>query len=284
MLATILHRWKEAEAHFEDALDLERRMAARPSMAHTHRWCGGMLLARDLPGDRRKALAHFNTALETARALGMTSLVARLVSLKLVTQGQSASAVSNSVDAVIDSLQDERPDLRVHAAPDGTVTIMFTDIEGFTAVTERLGDQSAHEVLLAHNQTIRRLVAALGGHEVKSQGDGFMIVFERTVRALRCAVAIQRAMAAYSEEHPAAAIRVRIGLHRGEAIRDADDFYGRAVIVAARIAAQARGGQILVSAAMKAVALEAGEFSFEGSRKLRLKGLAGEHELCELRW
>jgi hypothetical protein len=86
MLATVLRRWTEAEAHFEDALDLERRMAARPWTAHTHRWYGAMLLARDRPGDRRMALGHLGTALETGRALGMTSLVERITSLTLPTQ------------------------------------------------------------------------------------------------------------------------------------------------------------------------------------------------------
>jgi len=284
MLGAVLHRWKDAEAHFEDALELERRMGARPWMAHTQRWYGAMLLARDQPGDRRAAVLHFNAALETARALGMTNLLERVMSLKLVAQGQSGAAHSNSIEAVVHAVHDERPDLRAHAAPDGTVTFMFTDIEGFTPVTERLGDQHAHEVLLAHNQAIRRLVTAHGGHEVKSQGDGFMIAFGSAARALRCSVAIQRAMSAYSEEHPGSAIRVRIGLHTGETIRESHDFFGRAVIVAARIAAQAAGGQILVSGLVKALAQGTGEFSFDGGRKVELKGLAGEHEVYDVRW
>src|SRR5206468_1190921 len=79
-----------------------------------------------------------------------------------------------------------------HAAPDGTVTILFTDIEGYTAMTERLGDLRAQEVLRAHNAIIREQVTAHGGFEVKSQGDGFMVAFSSARRAILCAIAMQR--------------------------------------------------------------------------------------------
>jgi len=83
----------------------------------------------------------------------------------------------SSVDEVALSVATERPSLRPAAAPDGTVTILFSDIEGSSALNERLGDVRWLELLRAHHRTVRDQVRARGGFEVKSQGDGFMIAF-----------------------------------------------------------------------------------------------------------
>ncbi len=118
----------------------------------------------------------------------------------------------------------------------------FTDIEGSTAMTERLGDKKAQDVLRTHNVIIRQQVAAHQGFEVKSQGDGFMVAFSSARRGLECAIAIQQTFAAHKEAHPGEPIRVRIGLHTGEAIKEGEDFFGKTVILAARIACEAPGG------------------------------------------
>src|SRR3954471_172443 len=143
-----------------------------------------------------------------------------------------------SIDEVAASVAQERPTLHHGTAPDGTTTVLFSDIEGFTAMNDRLGDHQAFEVLKAHNQVVRDQVDAFGGFEVKSQGDGFMVAFSSARQAVLCAIAIQKALAAHGGEP----VRVRMGLHTGEAIKDADDFFGRNVIFAARIADQAQGG------------------------------------------
>jgi class 3 adenylate cyclase len=171
-----------------------------------------------------------------------------------------------------------------HAAPDGTVTILFSDIEGSTTMTERLGDIRAQEVLRAHNAIIRQQVAAHGGFEVKSMGDGFMVSFSSARRALQCAIAIQRTLATYNNEHPEQPISVRIGLHTGEAIREAEDFFGKNVILASRIAAQAQGGQILVSALLKELTESAGDIRFGEERETALKGLAGLTRVYPVVW
>src|SRR5204863_10061089 len=80
-------------------------------------------------------------------------------------------------------------------APDGTVTILFSDIEGFTALTERMGDLRAQEVLRRHNDLVRDQIEACAGYEVKSQGDGFMVAFAGARKAVRCAIGIQQALA-----------------------------------------------------------------------------------------
>ena len=116
-----------------------------------------------------------------------------------------------------------------------------------------------------------------GGYEVKAQGDGFMLAFASARRAITCARAIQEAVGEQLGEHPDGPVRVRIGLHTGEAIRQDSDYYGKNVVVAARIAAQARGGEILTSAVVKHLAESTGDVRFEDERTLELPGLDGTH-------
>ncbi|MHB8384583.1 MAG: adenylate/guanylate cyclase domain-containing protein, partial [Candidatus Binataceae bacterium] len=108
--------------------------------------------------------------------------------------------------------------------------------------------------------------------------------FPSARRALNCAIAIERACAAYSAAHPDAPIRVSIGAHTGEAIKETGDFYGKTVIVASRIGARARGGEILVSATLKDLTESAGDLNFDGGRDLELKGLSGAHRVYALEW
>jgi class 3 adenylate cyclase len=184
----------------------------------------------------------------------------------------------SSVDEVAASVASERPpSLRRAAAPDGTVTILFSDIEGSTALNDRLGDVRWLELLHAHNRVIRTEVAAHEGFEVKAQGDGFMIAFPSARRAIRCAVAMQDAIARELGEHPDGPVRVRIGLHTGEAIREESDFYGKNVVVAARIADRALGGEILASSVVKALTESGGDIAFSDPREVELAGLAGTH-------
>lgn len=175
-----------------------------------------------------------------------------------------------------------RPDLSGAVAPNGTVTVLFTDIEGSTQLTEELGDREWMEVLRTHNEIVREQVAQHSGFEVKSQGDGFMLAFSSARDALRCARGIQRGVAEReSNEHR---LRVRIGLHTGEPIREADDFYGKAVIQAARIAAEARGSEILVSSLVRDLTESTGEFVFSTPREVELKGLSGTHAVSPVLW
>ena len=170
------------------------------------------------------------------------------------------------------------------APPSGTVTVLFTDIEGSTAFAARVGDIRWLEILEEHNALIRAQMAAHDGHEVMGTGDGFMVAFGSARVGLRCAIAIQRALEAHNAEHPDDALRVRIGLHTGEPIFQKGDFHGRGVVLAARIMAKADGGEILVSSLLRELTESLGEFEFEGHRDVRLKGLPGRHRLHEVRW
>jgi class 3 adenylate cyclase len=175
-----------------------------------------------------------------------------------------------------------RPDLTRATAPNGTTTILFTDIEGSTQLTESLGDRAWMSLLREHNTIVREQAAKHSGFEVKSQGDGFMLAFASARDAVRCAIGIQFALA--EMESNAHELRVRIGLHTGEPVREVDDFYGKAVILAARIASEARGSEILVSSLVRDLTESTGEFRFEAPTDAELKGLSGMYRLSAVRW
>jgi class 3 adenylate cyclase len=139
-------------------------------------------------------------------------------------------------------------------------------------------------VLRRHNEVVRQHVAACGGYEVKSQGDGFMIAFAGAAKALRCATGIQRSFAEDARLHPDSPVRVRIGLHTGEALRVDDDFHGNAVNLASRIAGTAVGGEILVSSLLRELTEGSGEFTFGEPRRVTLKGFDGERDVYPLGW
>ena len=180
----------------------------------------------------------------------------------------------SSIDDVEASARSEQLDLGAAAAPDGTVTILFSDIEGSTELNARLGDVRWLELLRMHHAIVRREVRQHGGFEVKAQGDGFMIALPSARRGAQCALAIQRAIQAELGSHPEGPIRVRIGMHSGEAMRDDDDdFYGRNVSLAARIAEHARADEVLASAVVKQLAESAGDICFTDERVVELKGL-----------
>ena len=147
-----------------------------------------------------------------------------------------------SIDRIAADVEHARPDLSSATAPSGAATILFTDMEGSTQLTERLGDREWMSLLREHNEIVRAQAAMRSGFEVKAQGDGFMLAFASARDTVRCAIGIQLALA---ERDPKAhELRVRIGLHTGEPVREADDFYGKSVVLAARIAAEARGSEI----------------------------------------
>ena len=273
-----------AAGHFEDALAFCRKAGDRPELAWTCCDYADMLLERDDGGDRQKAASLLDESLAISSDLGMRPLMERVLSRKMSLQGIDVSSPETSIDAVVSAVEAERPNLQPHAAPDGTVTVMFTDIENFTPVYELLGDVRAQEVLRTHNVIIRQQVSAHEGFEVKSEGDGFMVAFSSARRGLECAIAIQQALATHNTENEDEPIRVRIGLNTGEAIKEGEDFFGRSVILAARIASQAVGGEILVSSLLKALVESSGEFEFSEGREMELKGLAGVHQVFDARW
>ena len=156
------------------------------------------------------------------------------------------------------------------ALPTGTVTLLFTDIEGSTRLVQQL-EQRYGDVLTQHHGLLRAVFAAFEGHEVSTEGDAFFVAFEQAPRAVAAAAAVQRALAA----HPwpeGVAVRVRIGLHTGEPALAADNYVGLDVHRAARICACGHGGQILLSEAT------AGLVRYQLPPGVHLSAL-GEHRL-----
>jgi len=192
-------------------------------------------------------------------------------------------AVRDSIGMLAGWAQDEQPDLRRMAARDGTVTIVFSDIENSTAINEELGDKAWVRVLGLHDSIVRGRVADHGGHIVKAQGDGFMIAFASPEKALLCAIEIQQGLAAGHRRLRKAGVRVRIGIHVGQAVAKDGDLFGRNVAYAARVAAEAQGGEILVSAPVSESDGLA-EIDFAEPRQVELKGLPGEHTVLAVAW
>jgi class 3 adenylate cyclase len=284
LLANTMDRWDDAVGHFDDALEIDKQMRALGWLPRTQSDYARMLLDRNAPGDRRKALDLLGEAIATSQELGLKGFLDMALELKLRAQGVDSGSVTTSIDLVASSVGDRRPDLGRHAAPDGTVTLMFSDMEGFTAMTERLGDLKAREVIRDHNSIVREHLAKHGGYEVELQGDGFLLAFGSARQGLLCAIEIQRAFEEYNAGHPDEPIRVRIGLHTGEVLKDADKFFGRTVILAARIAAQARGGEILTSSLLKELTESVGDLRFGKAREVELKGISERQRLFAVEW
>jgi predicted ATPase/class 3 adenylate cyclase len=149
----------------------------------------------------------------------------------------------------------ENPRMSGRRLPSGTLTFLFTDIEGSTKLGVALGTERYHEVLELHTRTLRAAFND-GGTEVRIDGDSLVMVFASAAKAVRAAAAAQRGLAAARFPH-GATVRVRMGLHTGEGTlgsQDAGaDYVGTDIVRAARIAAVAHGGQVLVSDATRAV-------------------------------
>jgi class 3 adenylate cyclase len=219
-----------------------------------------------------------------ARELASCVPDARLVLL----EGQSLMPFLGDTDAVLQAI-DEFLDEGEEAAAGGEPpeagafrTILFTDVEGSTALTQRLGDARARELLREHERIVREALKAHGGSEVKTMGDGFMASFSSATKALECAIAVQRAFAEHNETAEES-IRVRVGVNAGEPIAEEEDLFGTAVNEAARITAAAKGGEILVSNVVRELA-KGKDFLFSDVGERQLKGLDEPVRLYEVRW
>lgn len=232
---------------------------------------------RELAQARAELEANRERADRRRRRRGVAPLAVRTVwntADSLLNKGIGAT-VRNSIEDLAGWAQVERPDL-ARLTADGDVTIVFSDIEGSTDLNEEMGDREWVKVLERHNKVIGKLVDEHGGHVVKNQGDGFMIAFAGPVDAVRCCTAIQDELESDGRRHP---IRVRIGCHVGSSVRRGDDLFGRNVAMAARVAGQARGGEILITDAVRAAVEDTPGLDFGPARMAELKGIRGTHEL-----
>jgi adenylate cyclase len=188
------------------------------------------------------------------------------------------AAVRSSIEDLADWAEVERPDL-ARVTPDGRVVILFSDIEESTALNERIGDRAWVRLIGSHDKLVSGLVRQRSGHVVKSQGDGYMIAFARAEEAVRCGIDLQHALHKNAKRKPHEDIRVRIGVHMGRSVRRGDDLFGRNVAMAARVAAQAVGGEILVSQPVRDTLRDCDDIRFDEGRDVELKGFSGTYRL-----
>jgi class 3 adenylate cyclase len=160
---------------------------------------------------------------------------------------------------------------------------MFSDIVDSTPLNESLGDDRWLPVLRAHNALIEDHVHQHGGRVVKTLGDGYMAVFKLPASGVRCALAIQDAMASRTL-NVGPDVSVRIGLHTGRAVSVGEDYLGREVTYAARVASAATGNEVLVSDAVRQ-RCNGEQILFADARTVNLKGIGGTHRVwsCPIR-
>jgi len=161
--------------------------------------------------------------------------------------------------------------------PDATaaadITILFTDIDGYTSITERLGDLASQSMLRTHNRVVRQALVKHGGREVKHTGDGIMAFFPCAARAVECALEIQDQIAAFNRRRTdSEPLRVAVGLNTGSPIREDGDLYGTAVIIAARAVDFAGGGEVVVTDVVRQLAAGKG-LRFDAIPNVDLEGI-----------
>jgi adenylate cyclase len=192
-------------------------------------------------------------------------------------------ALRSSIDDLAGWAQVERPALTQIAGPDGSVAILFSDIEGSTELNERLGDKERVRLLVRHDAAVRSAITRHDGHVVKTQGDGFMAAFGSPELAVRSAIAIQQAFER-GRRKGRATVLIRIGIHHGDVVHRDNDIFGRNVALAARVAALADGGEILVSEAVADAVEQCEDLVLTDPRGVELKGLAGDHLVSTVDW
>jgi len=167
---------------------------------------------------------------------------------------------------------------------DADLTVLFTDIENYTAITDRLGDLAARELVRVHDRVVRAALAEAGGREIKHTGDGIMACFASASRAITAAVSIEEAAHTWNlADGQPARLCIAIGMNTGAPIVDDGDLFGTVVNVAARITDCAGGGQVLVSDVVRQLAAGKG-FAFRLSGTYCLEGMAEAVPLFEVVW
>jgi class 3 adenylate cyclase len=179
-------------------------------------------------------------------------------------------------DLVADFMAQPDVDVRSAAASHRVLaTILFTDIVQSTSRASELRDKAWRELLQAHDATVRREIARFRGTEIKSLGDGFLVVFDGPARAIHCAQAITEAVAALG-------IQVRAGLHTGEVERTEADVLGVAVHLTSRIMDTAGPGEVVISRTVKDLVAGSG-IEFESTGEHSLKGMDEKWQLFKVR-
>jgi class 3 adenylate cyclase len=185
-----------------------------------------------------------------------------------------------SIDVIASALEPVLPDLGRVSSPDGAVTLMLSDVEDAHAVAERLGAEQWRELLRDHDTLVQQVVAHHDGEVATVERDGFMASFNSAHAGLHCGIELQRTFSSGAET----GVALRIGLHSGFVIAEPEQLLGRNVVLAARIAEKATGGEILVSSALKEYTEGDPRFRFEPRGEFHFKGMLGEHSVYRVVW
>jgi class 3 adenylate cyclase len=164
-----------------------------------------------------------------------------------------------------------------------TVTLLFTDLVGSTALTSALDREAAESLRQTHFGLLQDASTASGGVVVKNLGDGLMVVFTSPTRALACAVAMQQAIDRHNRRHEVP-LAIRVGLSIGEVVEEDGDYFGEPVIEAARLCAEADGGQILATEMVRAIVGRHAVHELTPIGERQLKGLPQPVSVVEVGW
>lgn len=175
------------------------------------------------------------------------------------------STLTNVGLSAIQGLSLARAETSSEGSVPTTLTVMFTDLEGFTRFTSDQGDEVAAALIAEHQKVVGPLVRSRGGRIVKHLGDGLMLAFPSPESAVLAAIELEEAVRT--------PLPLRAGLHVGEAVVTHDDLFGNAVNIAARITEQARGGEVLASVAVRDAAGPMPHVRFARARRAKLKGV-----------
>lgn len=166
------------------------------------------------------------------------------------------------------------------SSPDGAITLMLGDIADARAAAEQMGAERWERVISDHHLLVDRIIAHHDGEVVKFEGDGFLASFNSAHGGLHAGVELQRTFAGAGSE----GLTMRVGLHSGFVIANPEQLLGRNVVLAARIAAAAKAGELLVSSTLKQYTQTDPSFTFEPRGEYHFKGLHGEHEVYSVAW
>jgi len=188
-----------------------------------------------------------------------------------------------SIDVIASALEPLIPAAGRLSSPDGAVTLMLSDIADAAGAAEQVGPERWERMMRDHHLLVERLLAHHDGQVMKFQDDGFFASFNSAHGGLYAAIELQRTFTGLSSALPHD-LALRVGLHSGFVIANPEQLLGRNVVLAARIAAQAKGGEILVSSTLKQYTESDPTFSYEERGEHHFKGVLGEHMLYAVPW
>ncbi len=186
-----------------------------------------------------------------------------------------------SIDVIASALDPVVPDLGRHSSPDGAITLMLSDIADASSAADELGQERWERLLRDHHVLVGQLISHHDGQVVKFENDGFLASFASAHAGLHAAVELQRTFSGAGDNQ---SLALRVGVHSGFVIANPEQLLGRNVVLAARIAARAKGGEILASSTLKKYTETDPSFRFEPRGEYHFKGLVGEHEVYAVSW